>query len=133
MAFKHELFIPFHLGDPAQILFFAHTFTLAHEAYEQFVCKHLNIPWSDWFQNSDWIVPIKHAEANYIKPLFAGIPCLINLTIVDIKNTSFSLLYQFSQNNLECCLVKTIHVFFNKKNATKQEIPSSIKEKLFLL
>ena len=68
LSFYYPCFIPFHLADPAGILFFGHAFTLFHQAFEHFVIEKLECPWDLWFQNPEWIVPIKRAEAEYGSP-----------------------------------------------------------------
>jgi 1,4-dihydroxy-2-naphthoyl-CoA hydrolase len=128
MIFRHETFISFHLVDSAGVLFFGHVFTLAHEAYENFVCKQLNYPWKEWFQNKEWLLPIGHAEADYRSPLFAGQTCQINVRTGEIKNSSFAMHYQFIQNNIECCSVKTVHVLCDPRTKRKRDIPASLRK-----
>ena len=104
--FTSRLFIPFHLADPAGIVFFGHFFTLAHEVYEQWICEHLGLPWAAWFQNEKWIVPIKHAEASYQHPLYAGRYCNIMLEMTSITTSSFTLAFHIRDEDITCCRVK---------------------------
>lgn len=120
-----SLFIPFHLSDSAGILFFGHVFTLAHQAYEQFVIHQLECPWEQWFRNSDWIVPIKHAEADYHSPIAAGQDCRFDITIDSVATTSFTLSTSLFQERL-CCTVKTVHVFCDPRTKQKIPIPSHL-------
>jgi acyl-CoA thioesterase FadM len=129
-VYHHPCFIPFHLSDAAGILFFGHVFTLTHEAFEYFVRKVIHFTWADWFQNSEWIVPIKHAEANYLHPLYAGSECLIELSIIEISNSTFTLNASFVQQQTTCCMVKTIHVFCSRTLKKKIPIPASILARL---
>jgi acyl-CoA thioesterase FadM len=122
-VYCYPCFIPFHLADPAGILFFGHVFTLAHEAFEHFVIDAIQSPWTDWFQNSEWIVPIKHAEANYMRPLQAGDECQIELVVTDLSASSFTMNAAFIQQHL-CCEVKTVHVFCSRAQKQKIPIPS---------
>lgn len=133
MKFEYDLFLSFHLADPAGILFFGHVFTLAHQIYEQFVYDHLSIEWKDWFYNGKWFIPIKHTEATYHKPLLAGDRCKIDVFIEEVKNSSFSLTYHFYQEQVLCCTVKTTHVFCDRLTQTKQIIPQSVAEQLALI
>lgn len=126
---RHSCFIPFHLADPAGILFFGHVFTLAHQALESFVVDRLQCPWPLWFQNPDWMVPIKAAEAQYFHPLKAGQECQIELVVTAISTTSFTLASSIQQQRL-CCMVKTVHVFCSKASHRKIEIPSSLLTQL---
>lgn len=128
--FIHQVFIPFHLVDAAGILFFSHAFTLAHQAFENFVIEGLHLKWETWFQNSNWGVPIKQAEADYCKPLLAGQPCLIKLCVEEIRSSSFVMGYQFDQEENTCCKLKIAHVFCDQK--TRQKIPIPIEILPFL-
>ena len=121
----YTCFIPFHLTDTAGILFFGHVFTLAHQAFEHFVIHQLECPWSHWFQNPGWIVPIKHAEAQYFHPLHAGLECQIEILVTALTTSSFTLNSSFYQQNL-CSVVKTVHVFCNHLTKQKMPIPQSI-------
>ena len=68
--FEKEISIPFHLTDPAGILFFGHIFSLYHEVYESFISSFC--PWESWFNNDQWIAPIRKTECEFLAPLFAG-------------------------------------------------------------
>lgn len=125
--FRYSCLIPFHMTDAAGILFFGHVFTLAHQAFEQFVIHHLECPWAFWFQNPDWIIPIKHAEAEYFHPLQAGQECYIDLIVTNTSTSSFSLTSSFHQMQL-CCTVKTVHVFCDRLTKQKMAIPSIFQE-----
>lgn len=128
--FKREMFIPFHLVDAAGVLFFGHVFTIAHQIFECFVIEELDISWSDWFQNSTWVVPLKKAEADYQYPLKAGFVCTIELRIEEIRSSSFKVRQNFSQKNTLCCVVNTVHVFCDRSTGQKIAIPEVIYDKM---
>ncbi len=125
-SYSFFCFIPFHLADPAGILFFGHVFSLFHQAFEQFVIDQLECSWNLWFQNPDWIVPIKQTEAHYLSPLRAGQECLIELSVSSLSSSSFTLTSSFHQQQQLCCVVKTIHVFCHRLNKQKIPIPSNL-------
>ncbi len=127
MRFKQDILIPFHLVDAAGIMFFAHVFTLAHQAWEQCIIHSLKIAWSQWFQNPEWIVPVKHVEADYEKPLFSGSLCQIELEILEIKTSSFTISYHFYQQGLKCCTIKMTHIFCDRLSGKKRDIPAGIR------
>ena len=113
------------MSDPGGILFFGQVFPLAHEAFERFVLEKLGCSWSQWFQNEQWIVPIRHAAANYLKPLKSGETCSIEIDIKQITRSSFSMGYQFFQPQL-CCEATTVHVFCDRSSEAKIPIPEEI-------
>jgi acyl-CoA thioesterase FadM len=124
MNYEKTVFIPFHLGDPAGILFFGHVITLAHETYESFIMERLDFKWSEWFQNTDWVVPIKEVRGDFKHPLFVGNNCLIKAQLQNLTESSFSMQYEFIQNKTFCCTVNTVHVFCSKMTGKKQPIPN---------
>jgi acyl-CoA thioesterase FadM len=128
--YQHEVAIPFYWGDSAGVMYFGHSFSIAHQVYERFVIENLHYTWEDWFQNREWAIPVKHTEANFQNPLLPGKSCLVKMTIEEVKTSSFTSSYHFFQEGLECCTVKIVHVFCSKKNQQKQPIPATIKSLL---
>lgn len=127
-VYEREIFIPFQLSDAAGIVFFGHVFSISHEVYEHFIQDKLNISWQHWFNNPDWIAPIKQSKAIYYAPLMAGQKYQVNLNIQLLTRSSFTLTYHFQKDQQEYCQVETLHVFCNRTNKIKQPIPSEIKE-----
>lgn len=128
--FTSNIFIPFHLADPGGILFFGNIFTLAHQSYEQMVSQKLKIAWADWFQNPDWIVPIKEASATYHGPIFAGQDCRVEIRFTQVRSSSFEVTYDLFQNDVNCSTVKTVHVFCCRHTGKKCPIPDSLHHKI---
>jgi acyl-CoA thioester hydrolase/1,4-dihydroxy-2-naphthoyl-CoA hydrolase len=124
IPYSKDILIPFHCLDGAGIIFFGHVFTLAHQIFETFVIEGLECPWQNWFQNPDWIVPIKSAEASFQAPIRGGEICKIELHVPEMRNSSFSLAYQLIQKQQLCCTVKTVHVFCDRQTQKKCSIPS---------
>ena len=123
---RTQLFLPFHLGDPAGILFFGHVFTLSHQVFEQFVMDRLNCTWNEWFQNPNWIVPIRKTESEFYSPLHVGEWCEIHLAISAVNRSSFTCEITFSQSVL-CCSVRTVHVFCDRQSRQAMPIPDSLR------
>lgn len=124
--YQHEVFVPFALGDPGGVVFFGHAFSLAHQAYEQFVVQTLGISWNDWFHNRKWVVPIYQTQATYHKPIYAGDNLKITLSVKSIRTSSFELEYQMVQKENHCCQLQTIHVFCDKLSQSKIPIPEEV-------
>jgi acyl-CoA thioester hydrolase/1,4-dihydroxy-2-naphthoyl-CoA hydrolase len=131
MTFRSSIYVPFHLADPGGVLFFGHAFSLAHEAYEQLVQSEWGFIWGDWFQNPDWVVPIKKAEANYLAPIQAGQACLIEVEVAAVSTSSFTLKSVLSQQT-PCCEVFTVHVFCDRATKKKQPIPQGVAKQIQL-
>lgn len=67
-TFHTEIQIRFREADPAGILFFGHVFALAHDCFEGFI-EETGFGWKNWFNvRGEYLVPIRHTEANYLRP-----------------------------------------------------------------
>lgn len=129
-SFRCTLFISFNEADPAGILFYGNIFSMALEAYEQFVIQGLSISWKEWFTHPDWVVPVKQAKADFFAPLFPGEHCEAVVTLSNIGTSSFQLKCDFYQRETLCAAVETVHVFCSRSPFQKQPIPKEILEKL---
>lgn len=126
---SYRCLIPFNMADPGGVLFFGNAFTLAHQAFEHFVMNQLKYSWISWFQNRDWIVPIRHAEAEFLHPIQAGQECQIVMTVKSFSNSSFTMISRFHQNGL-CCSIETVHIFCHRETKEKTSIPPDVRAKL---
>lgn len=131
-SFQVRCSVPFHLADPAGIVFFANAFSLFHQAFEQFIVKEIEPSWTTWFHNKEWIVPVRHAEAQYVHPLYAGRECLITLTLHSLSSSSFTTHVTISQESL-CSALKIVHVFCSGATGKKMPIPEKYRVRLAAL
>jgi len=112
--------------DPAGILFYARIFQICHSAYESMISS-FSLK-EDYWSNSDYSVPIISTQAKYLKPLKYGETVTIELTIAQLRNSSFELGYLCKNEKGEVCTeVKTIHVFVDKLTWKKKEINKEVK------
>lgn len=128
-SFTKEIQIQFRQADPAGILFFAEVFSLAHDCFESFV-DTCGIGWKTWFQSHDHIAPIRHTDANFLKPFFAGEKYQIKTNVLKIGESSFQMLYVFSQKGQIHAQVTMVHAFLDMKTRQKTAVPPHLKEKL---
>lgn len=127
--FQYKRRINFFDCDPAGILFFGRIFQLCHEAYEAMI-ESFNLKDNYWM-NENFVVPIIHSEAKYRKPLHAGETVEIEITVTNLKDSSFELTYVCKNNKDEVTNnVRTVHVFVNKETWKKTKIIGEVKEGL---
>jgi len=127
--FIYKIKINFFDCDPAGILFFARVFNICHSTYEAMI-KSLSLK-EDFWNNSEYIVPISSSEAKYHKPIKYGETITIELTVEQIRTSSFELGYLCKNERGEVCAkVKTIHVFLDKQTWKKREINKGIRAAL---
>jgi 1,4-dihydroxy-2-naphthoyl-CoA hydrolase len=123
--------INFYDCDPAGILFYANIFRMCHSAYEKLIATfELK---KDYWQNDEFAVPIIKSTADYLKPFKSGDEINIQVTVSELRESSFELKYKCSnQFNDLCAEVKTVHVFVNKKSWAKTNLLPEINEGLKL-
>jgi YbgC/YbaW family acyl-CoA thioester hydrolase len=115
--------------DPAGILFYARVFQICHSAYESMISS-FSLK-EDYWKNTDYAVPITSSEARYFKPLKYGETVTTELTIVQLRNSSFELGFICKNERGEVCAeVKTIHVFVDKQTWKKKEINKEVRARL---
>ena len=121
--------INFYDCDPAGILFYGNIFFFCHSVYEELIAS-FNFETNYW-QNEDFVTPIINTNAEYIKPFKYGDSVNVELVVTDLRNSSFELSYKcLNQSNEVCALVKTVHVFVDKKSWKKVELITEIKDGL---
>ncbi|MCB0340967.1 MAG: acyl-CoA thioesterase [Pseudobdellovibrionaceae bacterium] len=129
MIFKKDFTVRFDQADPAGILFFGQAFFIAHQTIEEFV-NHLGIEWKDWFQNGQWGVPIRHAEADFKRPLFPGHKYLAQLQIENLGNSSIRFQVKFFDGDSVCAHLILSHVFTDVNTLKSRPIPEDLRKLL---
>jgi YbgC/YbaW family acyl-CoA thioester hydrolase len=119
----------FYDADPAGIIFYASLFKYVHAAYEEFM-RSLHTE-RNFFFDKDYVLPIIHADADYIKPIKVGDELEIELMVSLLKKSSFELTYRFYKNSREfSAIAKTVHVCVLKEKFEKIELPDDFYNKL---
>ncbi|NWF49462.1 MAG: acyl-CoA thioesterase [Ignavibacteriaceae bacterium] len=114
--------------DPAGIIFYSRIFDFCHTAYEEMITE-FGLKENYWL-NDNYVVPIIHSECSYLKPIKYGEEITINLSVSQLRNSSFELTYAIRRNKELCCQVKTVHVFVDKKEWKKKEMKKPLYDGL---
>jgi len=127
--FTIEKKINFYDCDPAGIFFYGRIYELCHTAYEQMI-ESFALP-QDYWANDDYVVPIIQSEAKYRKPITYGQVITVNLSVTQIKDSSFELKYECKNENGDLCAeVRTVHVVIDKSTWKKKPMEEFIKKGL---
>lgn len=127
--FTTKIKVYFYDADPAGIIFYASLFKYVHAAYEDFM-RSLSTE-RDYFFDKDYILPIFHAEADYVRPIRVGDELRIDVVVSMLKNSSFELSYKFYKADESfTAIAKTVHVCVLKEEFKKIELPREFHEKL---
>jgi 1,4-dihydroxy-2-naphthoyl-CoA hydrolase len=119
-----------HDSDAAGVVFFANVFRIAHDVYEQFL-KQLGYSLPERFAAGDFIIPIAHAEADYLHPLRVGDTVEITTTVTEIGDSSFAMKFRIVDSDGRLLVtVKTVHVAVDGRTFRTMELPGDFKRRL---
>lgn len=127
--FKTTLKVTFRQADLAGIMFFGNVFGLAHDAFEEFIVK-TGFQWKEWFNTPEYIIPIRHTEADYEAPFIPGESYDVAVSVKALGNTSFTIQYAFSAGEKIHARVQMVHVVMDAKTKKPVPIPGLIRERL---
>ncbi|MBK6679207.1 MAG: acyl-CoA thioesterase [Ignavibacteriales bacterium] len=129
--FSAKEYISFGDCDPAGIMFFRERSKKAHNAYEKFLFAN---GLGSYFGQNEVVIPILNASSDFKKPLFAGEEITVNISLLEKKESSFSLFYTILKNSGEiAATVKTVHLCVSKENFVKCNIPEDLDTALVKL
>lgn len=130
---QHQAYIynsHFHFNDcdPAGIFYFGNVPNLCHCTYENWLTT-LNHDWNFWFNNTDWIIPIRNCSIDYVSPMKAGHHYKIELSLSKMSQSSFTSQFQATDPKTGASYfnAQIVHVFVQKSNFQKTAIPESIR------
>lgn len=129
MEFETKIKIHFDEADPAGIAFSGGIFTKMHRCYEEFIVALDQDP-KQFFLNPSEIYPIRHMEAEYLRPLLPLNEYGVRMTVIKISDSSFQLEFRVANNGNDHCVVRSTHVCVDKSSMKKASLPSQLKESL---
>lgn len=116
-----------HDTDMAGILYFANQFRFVHDAFEDFV-EMEGITFQQVLQKEDFLFVIVHVEADYLGHLTIGDNLDIHVSVENIGNSAFTILYYiYKKNGFLVGKAKTVHVTLDKATRKKMPIPEHLK------
>jgi YbgC/YbaW family acyl-CoA thioester hydrolase len=127
--FSTKARVYFFDADPAGIIFYASLFKFVHTAYEDFM-KSLHTE-RNYFFDDNIVLPIVHAESDYKKPIKVGDNLKINVTVSQVRESSFELSYIFyNESDALVAAAKTVHAAVDKASFKKTALPADLRKKL---
>jgi acyl-CoA thioesterase FadM len=140
MPFTRTVIVRFDEADARGILFYGRLQELAHRVFEDFLVAEVVSRWEDWFLSPEFIVPIKHAEATFHRPLRPGQAYRAELSLVRIGESSFDVRVRFWETAPQepgatpgaalCAETRVSHVFADAGRFRKIPIPSALRPRL---
>ena len=132
-VFEHSLTVPFQDIDAAGVVFYAHLFRYAHEAYEHFM-QQIGCSLQALLAEDSYLLPLVHAEADYRRPLRHADKLHIELRLKRLGQTSFTVGYRvLGEDQTEHASLETVHVALDRKTKRPVALPDSLRKALHQL
>ena len=129
-AFSHDFRVGLHDTDAAGVLFYAHLFRHAHDAYEGFMTS-LGWPLHAMIRAGELALPLVHAEADYRRPMRHGQPVRIEVAVTDIGSARFTVAYRFTDLTDELLAsALTVHAAIDPARSRPIPLPPELAEAL---
>lgn len=114
--------------DATGVLYFAEQFKMASEAFEELL-KEKGVSLRDLLATS-YLMPVVHAEGDYLKPVFVGDELEITLRVVYIGTSSVTLqcIFRNLENKIEVGKTEIVHVVVDREKRTSVPIPPFLRD-----
>lgn len=133
---NYQLTVTLHDIDAAGVMFFAHVFRYAHDAYEQWMTQQ-GFSLAQIVREQSFALPLVHASADYHAPLRHGDVVTVMLHVTELKSSSFTLQYQFipaavqtanviQSANEPAVTVTTVHVCIHQSSGKIRALPGEL-------
>jgi len=128
--FRHVFTIALHDTDAAGVLFFAHLFRHAHDAYEAWMAT-LGFPLDAMLRDGELALPLVHVEADYRRPLRHGDRVEVTLSVAEAGSRSFKINYRFrNQDGDLAATARTVHVCLHRGDGRSCPLPEALSAAL---
>ena len=118
--------------DAAGIVFFSRIQEYFHDAYLAFLAHH-GYPLHEVLEQKSWLAPIRHAEADYYKPLRFGSRFDLALVASHVAASEATLVFQLSTEAGLHAAGQTVHTFVDSATFTRCAIPEGLRQAMALL
>lgn len=130
LPFQYRYTIPLQDIDAAGVVFFAHLFRYAHEAYEAFMAESGH-SLAQLLREGVLLLPLVHAEADYSAPLRHGEQITIELRVKSVGERSFTLQYHCLDEKAQIrAVIETVHVALDSATQRPLPLPPWLREVL---
>jgi 1,4-dihydroxy-2-naphthoyl-CoA hydrolase len=125
----HRQTVRFQDVDAAGIVFFARVFDYFHDAYVAFL-RSRGAPLEDALQDGSWVAPLRHAEADYRRPLRFADSLAITVTVLAVEETEFRMGYRIETDDGVACEGETVHVSVDPNTFRRAPLPPILRRAL---
>ena len=127
MVYEFKTRVKLFQTDAAGKLFFSNLFIIAHECYENYLHDN-KIKISDIIAGKKFLIPVVHAEADYINPIYLDDLLLVKMDAKKIGDHSFTLNFDIKKQNGDVAAnITTVHVTTGYSSGKSILLPENIK------
>jgi 1,4-dihydroxy-2-naphthoyl-CoA hydrolase len=130
-AFVDPRAIRFQDIDAAGIIFYPRVLEMFHDAYAAFLA-FAGCPLPEVLTSGTWLAPVRHAEADYFKPLRFGDPVDVEICRAHLAETEATLGYRVARSGGgEVCVVgQVVHTFVERTSFRRTALPEPVRRAL---
>ncbi len=120
--------------DAAGIIFYPRVLEMFHDAYGAFLAC-AGCPLATVVREGEWIAPVRHAEADYFKPLRFGDDVEVQISRAHVAETEVTLGYRVVRVPAgELCVVgQVVHTFVDCATFKRRPMPEPLRAALLTL
>ena len=102
-----------------------------HDVYVAFLA-FAGAPLPEVLRSGAWIAPVRHAEADYFKPLRFGDPVSVEICRAHLADSEAALGYRItrSENGEVCVVGQVVHTFVELATFRRTPIPEPVRRAL---
>lgn len=127
LSHEHPLTIRFEDADPAGIMFYPRAIARAHEVVEEMI-RNSPLGWNAWFASPQHASPLRHAEADFRAPMYAGETYVARAQVERLGETSVTFLVEFhDQARCLTARIRTVHVLIEKSTGRPAPLPAAMR------
>ena len=129
-VFRYPFKARFQDIDAAGILFFARNFDYFHDAYVAFL-DALGLPLDSSLKTADFLLPLVHAEANFVAPMRFGQSAEIELTLSRLGESSYTVCYRIqATDKKQITRGETVHCCVVRNSFESRALPEQLRQAL---
>lgn len=130
-AFVESRAIRFQDIDAAGIIFYPRVLEMFHDVYATFLA-FAGCPLPEVLRSGGWLAPVRHAEADYFKPLRFGDAVTVEICRAYLSESEATLGYRIARaEGGEVCVVgQVVHTFVDRASFKRTPIPEPVRRAL---
>lgn len=113
--------------DAAGVIFYAKVFEYCHDLYVEYLEAHA-VSLVDVIKQRQWAAPIRHAEADYLRPLRFGDEVAVSLPVAHLAESELTLGYRISLGGTRevAVVAQSVHTFVSLPDFKRCPVPEGV-------